>query len=281
MKKNIIVSSLTIATLAGVLLSATPALAVDNADTNGDVNFKTSKDRPNILKPGTKDEIITPENKISDASQSNVWLSHAPTFNFGVQNINTSKDTEYEVKNITYTKDKNTTDNFEIPQFLQVADNSGKKGTSWSVTAYQKEAFKGGTGAAASTLTNSRIRFYGQTLTNNLRDTQAAVDKTIIGFTKDSAVDYATLPVGSSNAITLMSSKASELDAETTSGTVSSLVFKDSYDQTDYGKTPFTGTVTDRANNDGVKLNVPYADTPQELAYTATINWTIAATPKP
>lgn len=280
MKKIIFASTFAATVFAGIAVSTSQAYAVTetaDANTTGDVTFGVSTTRPETIKPGTNDPII-PENKIGNTSANNVWLLHAPSFNFGTQTINTSEDTEYAVKNSTYKKSGNTTDDFEIPQFLQVADNSGKKGTTWSVTAYQDAAFASGTGASASTLTNARIRFYGQTLTNNVR-TAAQIPDAITGFTNDSGASYKTLPVGQANATAVLTSKADTTDAKTTSGTTSSLVFKNAYSEADYGTAKAAATVTERANNTDVKLFVPYADTPQKLDYTAKIVWTLTATP--
>ena len=281
MKKGLALGILATTLLAGLTLQSTAASAgTAEQETKGTVDFGVSTDRPNTIKPGTNDPIIPEEGDKGTATTENVWLLYAPSFKFGTKTINTSKDTEYAAKNIVYKKPNNTTDNFELPQLLQVADQSGIKGTKWAVSAYQTAPFVTGSGSDTSSLTNTRIRLYGKSTTNNVR---TATSDMLTTFAFESGKSYTTLGVGATDSIEMLKSQASTADDKTTNGTVSSLVFKNNYSEADYGQTASADTdgnsVDKRTDNSDVKLFVPYKDTPQKASYTATIKWTLTSAP--
>lgn len=262
-------------TLASILaLSTFGSTALATTTTKGEADFEASTETVKTVKPGT-DEEIDPENPITAEKLAGVQLLHVPGFDFG-KNSTTMNDKEYDVLNTAYTKTSET-DTKEIPQFVQVADVSGKTGTPWEVTAEQTAVFK--TAAAGGhELPATRIRFYGTTATNNVRNDKVGdmVTQLALGATSG----YTALPVKTVDAgpISIVKSKAATDVSGTTNGTITSLVFKAGYDETNYN-TVVPANKQDRAKNADVKLAVPQSDGVQAVAYSADIVWTLTAGP--
>ena len=274
-----------LAALVGLSLATPLAVSAAEADTttSGEAGFSIDTDNIPVVKPGT-DEDIKPDKPLPNQPVvEGVKLTYAPDFNFGTNAITLASGTqEYAVYNDLYTYTATPTQKIEIPQFVQVADASGKLGTKWEVTLQQEDSFKvGGNGASAGTaLSGSRIRLYGQTVTNNLR-TPADV---IQGLTINATKGYSEVPVKTAtgeNPISVLKSTAvaPATVLNSTNGSKSSVVFAKDYDEADY-KTPSTATsVATRQKNDDVKLAVPQSDTVLAENYSATLNWTLTVTP--
>ena len=272
-----------LAALVGLSLATPLAVSAVETTTSGEAGFNTDTDNIPVVKPGT-DEDIKPDKPLPNQPVvDGVKLTYAPDFNFGTNAITLASGTqEYAVHNDLFAYTATPTQKVEIPQFVQVADASGKLGTKWDVTLQQLDAFKvSGTGASAGTaLSGSRIRLYGQTVTNNLR-TPADV---IQGLTIDTTKGYSEVPVKTAtgeNPISVLKSTAVApiTVANSTNGSKSSIVFAKDYDEADY-KTPSTATsIVTRKKNEAVKLAVPQSDTVLAENYSATLNWTLTVTP--
>lgn len=261
-------------TLVSILaLSAIAPTALAATTTEGEGVFEISTDTVTPVKPGTDIE-IEPENPITAEKVSNVQLIHVPAFDFGL-NDTTMNDKEYSVLNAAVKK-KTETDLKEIPQFVQVADVSGKTGTPWEVTAEQDAVFASNA-ATPHKLTNTRIRFYGTTATNNVRNDKVAdmITELTLGGSGYTALPVKTVDAGP---ISIIKSKAAVDVSGTTNGTITSLVFQDAYDEANFD-TVVPPLKQNRAKNEDVKLAVPQTDGVQAAEYSADIVWTLTAGP--
>lgn len=251
------------------------------AKTKGNVNFVVPSDYEDIIKPGTNDPIEFPDQKPDQQTQvGGVQLLHTPNFNFG-ENPLAPQGKDFTVQHETYTeggKNNPGTTGYAIPQFVQVGDFSGKVGTAWKVDVEQDAIFADT--AKSHSLKASRINIYGETLTNNFK--QANVANMVTGISVP-ANGKVTIPVNTTDTtgpITVLSSKELTTEEGTTNATTSSVVFKKDYKEADYGsKAPAAPAVNSR--HDGVKLNVPAADSARLLAYETDLTWTLTAEPKP
>lgn len=264
MKKTYLTIALTLTCI--VALNALPEVTHATTKTTGDASF--SKDDGmiiNPIKPGTEDD-ITPENPTTVENVDGVRLVYVPKFNFGM-NKTALTTKNFPVKQMTYGKGGT---NYEMPQFVQVADLSGKEGTIWTVTAEQTAPLTS-TDTAKHVLTNSRIKFKGATVTNNLNNAEVADMVT--------PVTASNLPVKDvdGGALTVFSSKGAA-GKKSTNGTISSMVFKSGYVESDY-KTAAAATLNDRGNNADVELQLEQNDKVQTKDYQAEIVWTLTVTP--
>lgn len=286
MKKNTLYTLTTVAAITALSVVAPIATqAVESTQTDGTVGFNPDgnyDDMP-VVKPGT-DEEIKPENPINTKPVANdVVLSYAPNFNFGTNNkiSLSSGSTEYQSRNNTFQKENDTTKDYEIPQFVQVADASGQNHRNWSVTVQQADLFKE---PDNSKLTNSRIRIKGQTVTNNLITT--SVTDAIVGVNiPQTDPKYAQIPVNGAEGGTLEVLKSTgdtTKPAASTNGTKSSIIFKNGYVESDYNtETAAKEDINKRGVNADVVLSVPQSDKVLKKTYTAKLTWTIASTPNP
>ncbi|WP_314062318.1 WxL domain-containing protein [uncultured Vagococcus sp.] len=272
---SVTISALVLGGLSGVALAAE-----SKGSTTADAEFLTGS-RPTPGKPeeGPKDpEQIDPDPDPKDPSKpkplpesNGVYVTHLPNFSFGADNKTDLKTAEYQAQLEKRTKNQGA-DTFHMPHSVQVADVSGNDLTTWKLSVSQDEAFKTA-GDKPKTLTNSRIRIYGNTLTSSAHTNQELSGKlsgAALGST-DVFGTYSEIPVGNADSLAVLSNKT----AGFTLNSYSSAVFKDSYLAADYSvvKTPTA------EKYEGVKLNVPAADQSQAKAYVANLTWTLTVEP--
>ena len=256
--------------IAGSVLAAfiTPVKTHAETTTKGEATFEADSSLiVEPIKPGTETP-VEPENPITQEVVSNVHLVYVPGFNFGL-NKTSLQTKNYSAKYMTYKKDGTT---YEIPQFLQVADLSGKEGTRWAVTAEQQTPFTSAD-AAEHVLTNSRIVLKGASVTNNLNEANAAA---MVNPVQVESI----LPVKNVDGgpLEVFSAKAGTTGAESTNGTISSMVFSNNYDEANYTTTA-AANVNDRGTNADVQLKLEQTDKVQLKEYKADIVWTLTVTP--
>ncbi|MEI5990617.1 hypothetical protein A5881_002122 [Enterococcus termitis] len=256
----------------GILSIATPAFAEsESVQTDGKASFIPQSGAINTIKPGTDDKIDIVDGNTAHVTVENVQLMHVPDFDFGSNE--TSVDTKnYDAIYERYKKTGDTT-KFAIPHFVQVGDVSGVQGTAWAVTVEQEALFKA---AGGHSLKSSRVNLYNQTLTNNVQTGNVADVVTGLTIPSDTSVQVPVKGVDTAGSIAVLTSKAGKTDQTTTNGTISSVVFKKDYDETNYGKAD-SPALTDK--NTDVKLNVPQSDGVQATAYGAKLNWTLTVGP--
>lgn len=285
MKKNILITSVCVtALLGGFFFNSTEGLAEEengtkaSLETNASATFSKSKNTE-ILKPdenGGEPEVIKPDGK--GPTTGDVSLTHVPNINFGTVELNPNQDMNYEALYETATKTSDTSvapTVYELPHFVQVADNSGKIGTPWSVTVSQTSLFKTKTTSSTNhTLTNTRIRLTESSVTDSYRTSTAAAD-IVTGLVIPTSATFVGIPVSigtDSFSITVLSSNVGKTPETSTNGAKNSVVFKNNYRVATDFKTLNTENPT---TNSGVVLNVPYKDGAQAEDHEATFEWTL------
>ncbi|MFD2385903.1 WxL domain-containing protein [Enterococcus rivorum] len=207
--------------LCGVLLlsmrlSSLEVYATEsNGQTKSDAAFEAG-DRPSPGKPeegpkdpSTLDPDVDPEDPTKPKplpESGNVYVTHLPTISFG------SNKTKVETSEYGAVMEKRTKNEgkigFYMPHSIQVADLSGKGDSKWSVSVQQEDVFK--TSDNKLQLTDSRIRLYGNTLTNSSYKTEDLSGK-IDGVNmeqKDKFGTYAQIPLASDkSSLTILNSK--------------------------------------------------------------------------
>lgn len=251
--KNKIITSLMLSSIALGGTTGTVFAESDFTKTQGDVTF-IAGDTPGVVDPTDPTDPVDPTDPIDPIIVDNIALTHAPTFSFGQVKINPLGE-EYPVLESQF-KDVDSTP-FYRADFVQVADISGNANATWNVSVAQDDVFtKGG-----DSLPNTRIRLYGNTVTNS--NVEPGTD--LLGITLGGS-GYSEIPVGSTG-VTVLESKT----AGFTNASISSSVFEDNH---------VGDKATTQTTNDGVKLSVPKGDTPKTGgAYTADLTWTLSVTP--
>lgn len=280
MKKNILITSICVTALAGgFLLSSTEASADPTnktAETKGSASFSKSTNT-DVLKPdegGGTPEVITPEGGGKSDVKSDVVLVHAPDINFGSNiELNPNGDQEYHALYETATNASG--EKYELPHFVQVADNSGTTGTPWTVSVSQVGTFQAEIDATTKTkhsLTNTRIRLYEASLTDSYR----ANATNIVKGPNISTDSFVFIPneVDQGSLMVLESLKKTDA-ALSTSAAKNSVVFKKDYQASTDVKKLTSTSVSAESKNAGVRLNVPYKDGAQALSYEVVLNWTL------
>ena len=279
--KNKVIASLLV---SGIVLSySTTAVYAEmtSAKTQTDAEF-TAGDRPDPTKPGegpNEPEPLDPDPDPTDPSKpkplpevNNVYVTHLPNISFG-SNKTSLKTTEYEALTEKRTINKGE-EAYYMPHSVQVADLSGNSATKWKLSVQQDAVFKTKESTPQS-LTNTRIRIYGNTLTNSSYASSELTDK-VTGIALDQSDEiglFSAIPVaGDSNgALTVLENKAEGF----TLNSYTSAVFTRDYLEADYG-------VQNTPNADryeGVRLNVPASDQSQAKAYAADLTWTLTVEP--
>lgn len=275
MKKTTLVTLGMTTTIISTLLlgSLTVSAAPVTAKSTGEATFEADTNNWDVVKPGT-DVKIEPENPTTQVKDGGVRLMHVPNFNFG-QNSTSVNEANHPVKLNRFNK-KGDADMIGMPQFTQVGDGSGKVGTKWEVTAEQDTVFTSND-ADAHELTASRIRLFGATATNNQRNSSVANMVDIVSI--PTAGGHTNIPVKTKDGgpLAVLTSK-NATGADSTNNTISSVVFMDAYDETNFVATE-VANVNDRAENADVKLNIPSSDSVQVKPYKADITWTLTVTP--
>ncbi|WP_430602295.1 hypothetical protein IGJ02_002622 [Enterococcus sp. DIV0724b] len=259
--KKYILSSFLLSIAALTLFGHTTLAQTVKGNSKADIQFEKGE-LPSVVDPTDPNTSVTPSPGLSKPIETTdgVGVTAVPFFSFGTVKVNALSQ-EYPIQKGMYTKgegeDKST---YYSPQFLQVADVSGADKL-WSVSVGQDAVFTSGEGKDKQTLENTRIRLYGQTITNSLQEP----GKDLIGFNQSEG--YGEIPVGSTTLEVFSSKKAGF-----TNSSMSSLVFENNY--TEESKS------TEKGTSDGVKLYVPSSDKPKvNNKYTANLTWTLAVTP--
>ncbi|MTD41894.1 WxL domain-containing protein [Erwinia sp. CPCC 100877] len=285
MKKKLLATLL----LSGVTLSyvAAPVALADDTDaaqtsvgsTITDATF-TAGDRPDPAKPEEGPDEPNPLDPDTDENgdiaplpdANNVYVTHLPNISFG-SNKTDLKTTEYKALTEKRTKNQGT-ETFYMPHSVQVADLSGNSATKWKLSVKQDKVFK----TADTTpheLTNTRIRIYGNTLTNTTNASADLAGK-VVGAALDQSDDfgaYSEIPVGieNQNDLVVLENKT----AGFTLNSYTSAVFENDYAAENYD----AATTAAAARYEGVKLNVPASDQVQAKAYKASLTWTLTVEP--
>ncbi|GGC97152.1 WxL domain-containing protein [Enterococcus wangshanyuanii] len=279
--KNKVITSLL---LSGLILSY-PATGVhaeeSSAKTKAETEF-TAGDRPDPSKPeeGPNDpNPLDPDPDPEDPSKpkplpevSNVYVTHLPNISFGSNKTNL-QTTEYEALTEKRTKNQGA-ETFYMPHSVQVADLSGNSATKWKLSVQQDAVFKT-KDSTPQTLTNTRIRVYGNTLTSTAYAASDLTDK-VVGTALDQTDgfgSFSTIPVAgdSQGDLVVLENKTEGF----TLNSYTSSVFANSYLEADYD-----ATKTPNAERyEGVKLNVPASDQSQAKAYSADLTWTLTVEP--
>ncbi|ALS02539.1 hypothetical protein ATZ33_14475 [Enterococcus silesiacus] len=257
---------------AGILsLSAPTSAEAEPVQTDGKASFMPQTGAINTIKPGTDEKIEVEGGEGNRVTVENIQLMHVPNFDFGKNE--TSVDTKnYDAIYERYNKAGDAT-KYAIPHFVQVGDVSGVQGTAWAVTVEQEALFKENGGHL---LKASRVNLYNQTLTNNVQTGNVADVVTGLTIPSEGSVQVPVKGVDTTGSVAVLTSKAGKTDQTTTNGTISSVVFRKDYEESNYGKVD-SPAVTDK--NTDVKLNVPQSDGVQATAYGAKLNWTLTVGP--
>lgn len=251
-KKRAKVGLLVIASVSVLAISESKISAESGTTEVGIIFSGGTANRP--IKPGTDSEISLPA---GSSTQGELRIEHVPNFNFGKQTSNGAAEVNYQALYSDYQTEDNKT--FKIPSFVQVTDvRDNSTSSSWSLQVKQEELLTNG----SHQLKNTRIYIHEQTLTNN----QATVSKLegLVGLNSQPK----RVPVGSQEG-SLQILRATESVA----GSTSSLVFKDNYQENQYGE---GSSLTDQSTNTGIQLHVPGSDKPLPGAYSATLIWNLS-----
>lgn len=257
--------------------------ATDAAQTDVDATF-VAGDRPESIKPIEGPDLnptpVDPDLDPTDSNKpkplpeaGNVYVMHLPNISFG-SNKTDIRTTEYEA--LTEKRTRNSgQDIFYMPHSVQVADVSGNDQTKWKLSVQQDEVFKTADTNPA-TLSNTRMRIYGNTLTSTVyaaKDLVGKVDGVAINQSDSNFGLYAEIPVVGDTAgdLTVLNNKT----AGYTVNSSTSSIFETGYLATNYDETK-TPTAE---KYDGVKLNVPASDKSQAKEYKAKLTWTLTVEP--
>ncbi|WP_207695788.1 hypothetical protein DOK67_0001499 [Enterococcus sp. DIV0212c] len=279
MKKKMLASLLLSVIVLSIGAQAASAENLESSKTTGEVGFKAGE-KPGTTKPekGPKDGEDLEDDKddkgnpIPLPNNNGIYVTHLPNFSFGKDNKTSVKTVDYEA----YTEErklKGTEDVFYMPHSVQVSDVSGNEQATWKLSVVQDNPFEAG----SSVLENTRIRIYGNTFTNSLKNTQELGDNikgVEVGVGEENGpAKHATIPLTGKNEgeLTVLSNtKPGFTNASTTSA-----VFINDYKEDAYSKekTPET------AAYEGVKLNVPASDQAKAKTYTTKLTWTLTVEP--
>lgn len=279
MKKRMLASLLLSVMVLSVGAQFASAENLESSKTTGEVGF-TAGEKPGTTKPekGPKDGEDLEDDKDEDGkpiplpNNGGIYVTHLPNFSFGTENKTSVKTVDYEA----YTEErklKGTEDVFYMPHSVQVSDVSGNEQATWKLSVVQDNPFEAG----SSVLNNTRIRIYGNTFTNSLKNTQELGDNikgVEVGVGEENGTArHAVIPLTGEKEgeLTVLSNtKAGFTNASTTSA-----VFSDGYLAENYNpeKTPKT------AAYEGVKLNVPASDQAKAKTYTTQLTWTLTVEP--
>ncbi|WP_375178624.1 WxL domain-containing protein [Enterococcus rotai] len=273
MKKSILYSGMCAVVLTSLFASAQIASAAPetkSVKTDGKANFAVSDDIENPIKPGTDEEIVIGGDKVN---VQGVQLLHAPTFDFGTNKLKAKGD-DLNVVHEAFSYAENKEVKYAVPLFIQVGDFSGKRGTDWKVSVTQDTTFKEPDGHE---LTNSRIRIFNQSFTNNLNEMNAS--NMVTGVTIPDG-GHAVIPVAGDtpDSLGVFSSNKLDTDEGTTNGSISSVVFKTNYNEAHYGPNAASAPAVD-SRYDDVQLNVPASDKAQAKAYATKLTWSLTVEP--
>ncbi|WP_207695787.1 hypothetical protein DOK67_0001500 [Enterococcus sp. DIV0212c] len=277
MKKSIIYSGICAMALTSLFATAQIASAepgTKSVKSDGKANFKVPKDLVDPVKPGTDEEIVIDGNKVG---VEGVQLLHVPAFDFGENELKAKGD-DLNVAHESYAYAKDVDTKYAVPLFVQVGDFSGKRATDWKVSVTQDTTFKETEKETGGhELTNSRIRIFNQSFTNNLNETNASNMVTGVTIPENG---HAVIPVAGDtpDSLGVFSSKMVDTDEGTTNGSISSVIFKKAYDANNYGPDAASAPALG-ARYDDVQLNVPASDKAQAKAYSTKLTWSLTVEP--
>ncbi|MGG5341501.1 WxL domain-containing protein [Enterococcus sp. AZ192] len=269
MKKSIIYSGICAVALTSLIATAQTASA-ESVKSDGKANFEVPTTIQDPVKPGTDEEIVIDGEK---TQVKGVQLLHAPTFDFGTNELKAKGD-DLEVIHESYAHKGDEETKYAVPLFVQVGDFSGQRQTNWNVSVSQDAMFKE---AAGHTLANSRIRIFNQSFTNNLNNSNASNMVAGVAIPENG---HAVIPVASEtpDSLNVFSSKKLDTNEGTTNGSISSVVFKKDYDESQYGSGAASAPALDTRYDD-VQLNVPASDKAQAKAYSTKLTWSLTVEP--
>ena len=269
----------TVLSVAGLCLLAPTALAESKTgERTTDAGFATSGDGTDPVTPGGEDPIKPDPKPVPPIN--GITLTHAPNISFGTDNKISINEVNYKALREKVTVTGNNIDYFS-PHFVQVADASGKN-SEWSVSVAQKDPYK--LKAGTSSLENTRIRLYGNTIVGDGSTEQSSVDKVkkVTGFAKAAGKDYASIPVASKGESALVVEEVKDTAGGANggvSGEIISSVFEADYKLSDYYTGTAAGTKGTEGRYDGIQLNVPKKEEVKEGTYEAILDWTLTVAP--
>lgn len=254
----------------GAVAFAPAALAAETDNQTSEGKFTitagTDPDFEGFIKPGTyQDKIGMDEAYGHNGSKSaTLRFNWVPNFDFGTIAATTT-DTIVNSKIHAYKYDDSALGSGgNIYQFMQVQDMTGNANSQFRVSLSVTN-FTSGTGASATTLTNTRMRLLGLSTSNNLqvRPTNPSNNGLLQAPAIEADPGYLTLNPGT--AVPILTATAPSTGNVGSNGSVSSVVFNDGYT----AATDPTGT-----ENDQVQLFVPSNEMIQG-EYTATMTWSL------
>ena len=265
--KNIITLSCLISGI-GVTTFADLAQAVEfPTTTTAEVTFESNNaegGKPVVPGPGPEEKpIIDPTGPKGNHTKGPLRIEHVPGISFGKQKISSTTEW-YDVK-WGLGKVGGSTEEVKIPQFAQVTDERGIKG-SWNLTVQQETPFTNTTDAT-NQLTNSRIEIHEQQLFNtDVADASPLLDG-VVGLSVGSSVD---IPVGG-NAIRVLSTKAGQ-HTDSSKSSVTFVSAQDYADDETFYETANQATLKDA--HSGLKLRTNGTDKKYDKAlYKTNLIW--------
>ena len=272
----------TVLSVAGLCLLAPTALAEksETAKRTTDAGFSVSEDGTDPVTPGGEDPIKPDPDPVPPIN--GITLTHAPNISFGTDNKISINEVNYKALREKVTVTGNNVDYFS-PHFVQVADASGGN-SEWSVSVAQRDPYLLKNDKVTSSLENTRIRLYGNTIVGDGSTEQSSVDKVkkVTGFVKTTGADYAAIPVSSKESGSLVVEAVNDTAAGVNggvSGEIISSVFEDDYKLSDYYTGTASGTKGTEGRYEGIQLNVPKKEAVKEGTYEAILDWTLTVGP--
>lgn len=264
--------------LAALMLMVFGSQLVEAVSTDAVSEFQAGV-RPRAEFP---DETGTPNglSYLSEADDTlpaldNLYVTHVPTFSFGKHEL-TKESIEYPAQ-MEQRPHPSGAANIYVPHILGVADLSGKKDGSWKVTVNQEKPFR--VKGTNDYLFYSRIRLYGNTVTNSDVKTDDITNSQATGIKKSDTTNYTQIPV--KDPMLPKNDSEGELEIlrgvsrEFTNKSYTSSVFENSYRRMQYVRN--TASVPPVYND--VKLFVSDKDARLAKKYEADLVWTITAEP--
>ncbi|MGO2083961.1 WxL domain-containing protein [Vagococcus sp.] len=243
-------------------------------ETNTSGTFKAGeRPMPDFPEEGPVGVIETLDQDETTASLNHLYLTHAPRISFGQLRID-PKNKEYPALLEKRTQQNKT---YYLPHTVGVADLSGKDTGAWKVTVKQLAPFY--QAEKATYLTDTRLRIYGNTVTNN-RLSSVELKNKITGLKQENGQSFAMIPVENPSVSSVKESEGELEVLKSNSSSHSSKTYSNSVFESQYKKENYTSSVGEsKQTYDGIKLFIPTSDNRLLGAYEADLVWTLTAEP--